>query len=104
MVRFCSAARASVRRLECWDGRAPFDSAQGREARPYIAMELVAEALEAAHEQNIIHRDLIPANIKVRPDAHAGACPSFACSGLPDRSPYFLRTNWSAISTSIPVP
>ena len=28
----------------------------------------IAEALEAAHEQRIIHRDLQPANIKVRPD------------------------------------
>jgi eukaryotic-like serine/threonine-protein kinase len=28
----------------------------------------IAEALEAAHEQGIIHRDLNPANIKVRED------------------------------------
>jgi len=28
----------------------------------------ISEALEAAHEQGIIHRDLTPANIKVRDD------------------------------------
>src|SRR4029453_18810896 len=32
-----------------------------------IARQL-SEALEAAHEQNIIHRDLNPSNIKLRPD------------------------------------
>jgi eukaryotic-like serine/threonine-protein kinase len=31
----------------------------------------IAEALEAAHEQGIIHRDLTPANIKLRPDGTA---------------------------------
>jgi serine/threonine protein kinase len=42
-------------------GAIPFD-----EALP-IAKQ-IAEALEAAREQGIIHRDLTPANIKVRPD------------------------------------
>jgi serine/threonine-protein kinase len=34
---------------------------------PAIA-EQIAKALNAAHEQGIIHRDLQPANVKVRPD------------------------------------
>ena len=42
-------------------GPIPFD-----EALP-IAQQ-IAEALEAAHEQGIIHRDFKPANVKVRED------------------------------------
>jgi serine/threonine protein kinase len=42
------------------------------EPRPLAAVQgelrRIAEALEAAHEQRIIYRDLKPANIKVRDD------------------------------------
>jgi serine/threonine-protein kinase len=43
-------------------GSMPLDEALG------IARQ-IANALEAAHEQGIVHRDLEPANIKLRPDS-----------------------------------
>lgn len=36
---------------------------------PLAIAKPIAEALEAPHEQGIIHRDWKPANIKVRPTA-----------------------------------
>jgi eukaryotic-like serine/threonine-protein kinase len=45
----------------------------------------IAEALETAHEQGIIHRDLMPANIKVREDGDSESARFRAGEGGPSR-------------------
>jgi eukaryotic-like serine/threonine-protein kinase len=63
----CEGVRALVMELvEREDLRIADSTIPPDEALPIA--KRIAEALEAAHEQEIIHRDLEPANIKVRGD------------------------------------
>jgi serine/threonine protein kinase len=44
--------------------------AAGTHLGSYEVLAQIAEALEAAHEKAIIHRDLQPANVKVTPEGN----------------------------------
>ena len=60
-ARHGAGGRANARRPNCTKR-----DSDGRGAAEYAKQ--IAEALEGAHEQGIIHRNLKPANIKVRSD------------------------------------